>query len=443
MSDGLRVRRNIDVLTSDLADYIYAFQKLKEPGRPYYDSYDYFQALHDRMGKKPGEGMCEHGNETFLPWHRAHLFAFEEALRKTDPPRTSNVTVPYWDWSVMPTGDRYPKVFEDPKSPLFADGRTTDKVASVPFDRGYLEKSVLSISNWSAPPATKQDSFAGIAGGQTKDCLHAFRQGFGTLENPAHNTMHGNYIGGLMGDPSTAALDPIFWSFHAYIDLLFLEWQQTPNHAVTTDPGFKMCIPKDPVNQIPFTVGDVLDAAKMGYEYEYKPQQPAMAFAEVVGQLFVSHPAVDFVWSGTRSPALVRTADLNIPGSGFHTAKLVFTGVNVANPVSYEGDIYLTPKGQDFRPQDPDFRRRFLVDLIFIWEAHRMSGATGGGHGAHAASAYVVLDITRRLRRLSETHSGERWTISVALNVDPTAKTAAPASIAEIVNFKDLLIDIR
>src|SRR5260370_18969554 len=76
MSDGLRVRRNIDGLTNDLADYIYAFQKLKEPGRPYYDSYDYFQALHDRMGKKPGEGMCEHGNETFLPWHRAHLFAF-------------------------------------------------------------------------------------------------------------------------------------------------------------------------------------------------------------------------------------------------------------------------------------------------------------------------------------------------------------------------------
>jgi Common central domain of tyrosinase len=173
------------------------------------------------------------------------------------------------------------------------DARITDKVASVPFDRGYLEKSVLSTSNWSAPPATNQDSFAGIAGGQTKDCLHAFRQGFGTLENPAHNTMHGNYIGGLMGDPSTAALDPIFWSFHAYIDLLFLQWQQTPNHAVTTDPGFTMCIPKD--------------------------------------------------------------------------------------AVSYEGDIYLTPKGQDFRPQDPDFRRRFLVDLIFIWEAHRMSGAMGGG----------------------------------------------------------------
>src|SRR5260370_964766 len=66
--------------------------------------------------------------------------------------------------------------------------------------------------------------------------------------------MHGNYLGGLMADPSTAALDPIFWSFHAYIDLLFLQWQQTPNHTVTTDPGFKMCIPKDPDKHVPFNV---------------------------------------------------------------------------------------------------------------------------------------------------------------------------------------------
>jgi tyrosinase len=441
MSDGLRVRRNIDVLTGELADYIYAFQKLKKPGRPYYDSYDYFQALHDRMGKKPGEGMCEHGNETFLPWHRAHLFAFEEALRKTDPPRTSNVTVPYWDWSVMPTGDRYPKVFEDPKSPLFADGRNTDKVASVPFDRAYLENSVLSVSHWSAPPATKQDSFAGIAGGQTKDCSQAFRQGFGTLENPAHNTMHGNYLGGLMADPSTAALDPIFWSFHAYIDLLFLQWQQTPNHTVTTDPGFKMCIPKDPDKQVPFTVGDVLDAARMGYEYDYKPQKPAMMVAELAGQPFPSHPAVDFAWSGTRASTLVRTADFEIPGPGFHTAKLVFTGVNLANDVSYEGDIYLTPGGQEFLPRDSEFRRRSLIDLIFVWKAHQMSGPMGGdAHRAHT-SAYIVQDITDTLRTLAKTHSGESWRIWVALTADATARISMP--VAEIVNFKDLLIDIR
>jgi hypothetical protein len=184
-----------------------------------------------------------------------------------------------------------------------------------------------------------------------------------------------------------------------------------------------------------------LDAAKMGYQYEYNPAKSTGVLAEVAGQLFVTRPAVDFVWSGVRPSALVRTADFRIPEPGFHTAKLVFTGVNVANSVSYEGDIYLTPRGENFRPQDPDFRRHFLLDLIFIWKAHHMSSAMHGG--AQGSSAYVVVDITRALRTLAETHHGETWMVSVALNPDPAAKRSTTPPIAEIINFKELLIDIR
>jgi tyrosinase len=439
MSAAKRVRRNIDSLTNELADYLYAFEKLKEAGRPYYDSYDYFEALHDRMGKKTGEGMCEHGNETFLPWHRAHLFAFEEALRRTDPPRTSLVTLPYWDFSIMPSGDRYPKIFEDPKSALYADGRNTAKVTSVPFDRAYLELSVLSVSDWSASSGTKKDSFSGIAGGQTKDCSRAFRQGFGKLENPTHNTMHQNYIGGLMADPSTAALDPIFWSFHAYIDLLFLQWQQMPNHSVTTDSKFTLCIPKDPEHQVPFTVGEALDAEVLGYEYEYHPPK---SLQDAGDQAFLARPAIDFVWSGTNTPALVRSMDFKVPSAEFHSAKLVLTGINVDNSISYEGDIYLTPRAEAFRPQDPDFRGRFLVDLISIWKVHHMSGAMHGPGHVHAPSVYVIVDITRAMRSLARTHSGETWTVSVALNGDPAAKVPTSTPVSEIVNFKDLSIEV-
>jgi tyrosinase len=53
-------------------------------------------------------GPCEHANDTFMPWHRAHLFEFEEALRRSDPPRTTKVTLPYCDWSAVPSGSRYP-----------------------------------------------------------------------------------------------------------------------------------------------------------------------------------------------------------------------------------------------------------------------------------------------------------------------------------------------
>ena len=89
-----RIRRNIDSLTpAELADYEHAFAKLKEisdADRESIDGLQYFTDLHNTM-----LGPCEHANDTFLPWHRAHLFLFEEALRRSDPPRTSNVTLPY------------------------------------------------------------------------------------------------------------------------------------------------------------------------------------------------------------------------------------------------------------------------------------------------------------------------------------------------------------
>jgi tyrosinase len=87
-----RVRKNIDSLTpQELANYEHAISKLLEISTndpESIDGYTYFEQLHD------GDlGPCEHKNDTFMPWHRAHLFLFEEALRRSDPPRTETVTV--------------------------------------------------------------------------------------------------------------------------------------------------------------------------------------------------------------------------------------------------------------------------------------------------------------------------------------------------------------
>ena len=37
---------------------------------------------------------CPHGGLKFLPWHRAYLLRFEQALQRYVP----DVTLPYWDW---------------------------------------------------------------------------------------------------------------------------------------------------------------------------------------------------------------------------------------------------------------------------------------------------------------------------------------------------------
>ena len=128
-----RIRKNIDSLTpQELVDYEHAVSRLlaiseQEPDS--IDGYTYFEQLHD------GElGPCEHANDTFMPWHRAHLFLFEEAVRRSDPPRTENVTVPYWDWSALPSGSRFPKGFENTGSVLFHDFRNDTPICRTAGD---------------------------------------------------------------------------------------------------------------------------------------------------------------------------------------------------------------------------------------------------------------------------------------------------------------------
>jgi tyrosinase len=42
------------------------------------------------------QNHCQHGWERFLPWHRAYLYEFEQNLQDFD----SNITMPYWDWTM-------------------------------------------------------------------------------------------------------------------------------------------------------------------------------------------------------------------------------------------------------------------------------------------------------------------------------------------------------
>ena len=41
---------------------------------------------------------------------------------------------------------------------------------------------------------------------------------------------------GLMSDPDTAGLDPIFWLHHANIDRLWEVWRQNPTRRMRTRP---------------------------------------------------------------------------------------------------------------------------------------------------------------------------------------------------------------
>jgi len=442
MSDQTRIRRNVDKLSpEELADYQHALAKLYEISDhdpESIDGYTYFEQLHDG-----NEGPCEHANDTFLPWHRAHLYLFEEALRRSDPPRTSNVTLPYWDWSALPSGKRYPAAFEDEDSILFNPTRNQGRICRepgegdcqrLPYPREYLETSVLSLSTWSSPvgPGVQPiPNFGGAAGGEMTG-TSTFGPGFGKLEQPAHNTMHGTYIGGDMGDPSSAALDPIFWSFHAYHDLLFTQWEQMPGHGVDTDLEARLRgLFKDrqhqPANR--FRVRDVIkdvhdpSGAQLGYTYEYIPgdRPPVRALVGAGDGLFAAHPAVDFVVSGRKTPELVRSLDVKVPQRDLTSARLVVTGLKIPSSFSYGLDVYLAPADQDFRPEDVEFRERYLVDQLFVWRHHAHGDPRQPQHGhgrseqpqRHALNALV--DVGQAVGSLARNRPGQDWRLWVAL----------------------------
>lgn len=453
-----RHRKNIDDLTDDeLANYLHALERLfaiSTADPESIDGYTYFEQLHD--GDK---GPCEHANDTFLPWHRAQLYLFEEALRRSDPPRTSNVTVPYWDWSALPSGKRYPKRFEDQSSLLF-HARNMEPICRdseggpcfrLPYPRHYLEQSVLSVSNWSSPPpssanATPNSSFGGVAGGESQ-CQSPFGLGFGALEQPAHNSMHTAYIGQDMADPSSAALDPIFWSFHCYIDLLWWQWQQIEGHKVTTGLESRLCgLFKDrehkPENR--FQVKDVLDPVnQLGYTYDYTRRDVPVA-PPVPGQLFTTHPAVDFVLSGRKDPEIVRSLDVIVPKPGFATARLNFRGVQVMTPFSYSADIYLVPRDEEFRPREVLFRERYLVNFLYIWMAHHHG--SHGGNGSHSETVHthnIAVNVTLTLGELASYGDERRWRVWIALSTDSLSLAPVHALIAATANDSAMKMDFR
>src|SRR4029450_1311947 len=109
----VKQRKDINSLSAtEIADYIHALNVLRrrseaDPDDP--AGYDFQAGLHN-----DDRGPCEHGNDLFLPWHRAHLYYFEQLLQESDPPRTAEVTIPYWDWIHPEPVDKFPPAFSEP-----------------------------------------------------------------------------------------------------------------------------------------------------------------------------------------------------------------------------------------------------------------------------------------------------------------------------------------
>ena len=213
-----RVRKSIDNLTADeLETYIYAVKKLREksatnPNVQY--SYAHMAGIHNIP--QLFDQACEHWNHRFLAWHRALLQNYEDSLRAIDPPRTTNVTIPYWDWSIAPSGKRFPVALENNPAEVKAK-----------YGRDIADLAVLFKPNRNTAasgPRYPWDELAPIALNPSYEVFAGPSNFHGALENPPHDGMHG-FIGGDLVSTGTAANDPIFWAYHTFIDLIWW-WRQ-------------------------------------------------------------------------------------------------------------------------------------------------------------------------------------------------------------------------
>ncbi|HXC57511.1 MAG TPA: tyrosinase family protein [Rhizomicrobium sp.] len=411
----LLVRRNIDTLSAgDLGRYIHAVQVLE--GRSTKDptvlnSYAWYAALHNKTQppSKAFGGPCEHKNDLFFPWHRAMLWYFEQALHEVDP----TVTLPYWDWSRKPSGNRFPKAFEDTTSILSKsiDGRARDGTAPAP---GWNLIHDLTLT-------AHYSDFAGASGE-------------GLFEDQLHDYMHGSYVGGALSFNTTAGNDPVFWSFHAFIDALWWFRQHQPGNTdqitCTNKPD---CLLKGMPGKTgaglpgPTTAKDVADTATLGYTYDWQaPDSPLIAHATM------SNQAPEVAALAVRTASHIATVPIVLPNGGpDDPLKINLHGVTTPQKAGYVALIYLHPKSVAFAPKNKAFREKYLVSRLADWAFPDMMGMN------MTSDREFVLD--RRAYRSLFAHAGTNMVLTIATYLSAAPKPAgamamqaATAPISEI-----------
>ncbi len=421
-------RKDINSLSADeLGDYIHAFNILS--ARPEDDpkSLAHQIAIHNDSFVGP----CEHGTDTFLPWHRAHLHYFEKLLQASDSPRTDAVTIPYWDFIHEQVIGKYPPAFA--QAPLLAPGRSP---ADTPLPPDTLEI---------VTGETNQMLFAGFPEAHPGGDM-------GRLESGPHNDMHDKYIQGKMKSPATAAEDPIYWSFHCFHDLLWAVWQQRNGSPPVTSPdrdlrGFS--------DQPKHKVADFQNPLDLDYEYELTDELTA-AFA-------VGLPEGDELRSSRRLERTFRDVQEALRDSARLQWRMpalppahrrVFVALQALSiPIggNYMMRGYLHPDSEPFDRDDERFLERYSVGYVSIWRQHTQAGGSNGhgdhGHGAHNPAAHhpttatVRFDITRALAATDLALDEQVLTIHY-LPSSEDDDTPPPADLVDEVNLEDAVMEV-
>jgi tyrosinase len=388
----------------------------------------YQAAIHGQAsGGTPPPGApwneCQHATWYFLPWHRMYLFHFEQIVRtfvaQQDGP--DDWALPYWDYSSGAPGNALPVAFRVPSlpdgtaNPLFVNARRKSVNAGT-----ALPSVVTSTSSALAKRTFVSASSPGTTGfgGPRTGWAH---QGpaFGELEAQPHGPVHVQVggAGGLMTDPDTAALDPIFWLHHANIDRLWEVWMRrastntNPTTSAWLDQRFSL---RDSGGaSVTMRPRDVLDTVgRLNYTYDTLPAPRPPSRGEATPAVPRSQPvmigrndqpvvlgragATTELQLGALPDAIVAADDE--PGPRVHLDVADIEGSR--NPgIVYAVYLNLPDRAAE---QDRDAHLAGVLSFFGIEQANATPsrGAAGDGHGMRYS--FDVTDLVDRLRALPD-----------------------------------------
>lgn len=322
--------------------------------------------------------QCQHGSWYFLPWHRGYLIALEATIRdavvKLGGP--ADWTLPYWNY-FKPNQNQLPPAFASPDwpdgqgdNPLYVEqryGPNSDGNVYVPVSEVNL--NALGDPDFTGVATGGSPGFGGVDTGFSHG-----GQVHGGVETQPHDWVHGLVGGGdpqtnlpgLMSDPDTAGLDPIFYLHHANIDRLWEVWRTNPvSHVNPSDPNWvngpealgehPFVMPMPNGVRWSYTPGQMSDLSKLDYVYD-DVSAPAAAPLQVarlqrLGASLASAEALmrSTAVAGSRSVELLgaNTQSLRLSGTEARTSVVLDPAVRRKVAASLRSVAAATPREPD------------------------------------------------------------------------------------------------
>lgn len=406
--------------------YAIAVRIMKERANDDPTSWTYQGAIHAAFpaGVAGFHNQCQHHTWYFLPWHRMYLYWFEHIIRAAiatssdvDAQVGKEWALPYWNYEgeartrSLPPAFREEKLPDGSENPLFVENRDYlndgDLRMPVAATRSQRALDTVPFSN------PLQTGMAPGFGGYVTGFNHwgELTTASGALEATPHNTVHGE-VGGLMNNPASAPLDPIFWLHHCNIDRLWAIWEADtrPFHDNPTTPSWQTFEFRfHDAKGTPQTskAQDFIDTEVLGYTYEDMSRPTARRRAvptdpppdippEMVG-------ATDDKLELTGRPVTVEvplvepSGPARRRGGGERPARVYLNVDNIEaerNPGGNYG-VYINLPDEDDDPTNDEFHVG-NISFFGIEYAHDADEDTPGGPGMRFA--FDITDLVEELR---------------------------------------------